>query len=367
MGGENKSETKPYDRLSELKAFDETKSGVKGLVDSGITKVPRIFIQPQDSPDRVTTTPRNIGLSIPIIDLDGVDKDPIKYKDIVDKIRDASETWGFFQVVNHGIPESDMEEIKNGVSRFFDQDNEIRKQYYTRDATKPVVYNTNFDLFTGKVANWRDTVYCMMSPNPPKPEELPAACREIQMKYSKQIMGLGCTLFKLLSEGLGLKPNHLLDLECAEGLAMIIQYYPPCPEPELTIGAGKHSDNSFLTVLLQDQIGGLQVLHQNQWVDIPPTPGALIVNIGDFLQMMSNDKYKSIEHRVLSNRLGPRISVASFFTTGPRPSSKLYAPIQELLSEDNTPKYRAFTVKEYTDHFRTKGLNGVSPLLHFKL
>ncbi|KAL2483502.1 1-aminocyclopropane-1-carboxylate oxidase-like protein 1 [Forsythia ovata] len=176
MGSENKSEIKPYDRLSELKAFDETKSGVRGLVDSGITKVPRIFIQPQDSPDRVTTTPRNIGLSIPIIDLDGVDKDPIKYKDIVDKIRDASETWGFFQVVNHGIPESDMEEIKNGVSRFFDQDNEIRKQYYTRDATKPVVYNTNFDLFTGIAANWRDTVYCMMSPNPPKPEELPAAC-----------------------------------------------------------------------------------------------------------------------------------------------------------------------------------------------
>ncbi|KAL2509878.1 1-aminocyclopropane-1-carboxylate oxidase-like protein 5 [Forsythia ovata] len=112
MESENKSETKPYDRLSELKSFDETKSDVKGLADSGITKVPHIFIQLQDSPDRVTTTPRNIGLSIPIIDLDGVDKDPIKYKEIVDKIRDASETWGFFPLVNHGIPESDMENMQ---------------------------------------------------------------------------------------------------------------------------------------------------------------------------------------------------------------------------------------------------------------
>lgn len=108
------------------------------------------------------------------------------------------------------------------------------------------------------------------------------------------------------------------------------------------------------------------MLHQNQWVDVPPTPGALVVNIGDLLQLISNDNYVSVEHRVLSNKVGPRISVACFFSTGPLPSSKLYGPISDLLSEDNPPKYHATTVKDFSDYFRQKGLDGTSVLLHFK-
>lgn len=74
-------------------------------------------------------------------------------------------------------------------------------------------------------------------------------------------------------------------MECAKGLTLVGHYYPPCPEPHLTLGASKHSDPSFLTIVLQDQIDGLQVLDQNQWVDVPPLPGALVVNIGDLLQV----------------------------------------------------------------------------------
>jgi len=95
---------------------------------------------------------------------------------------------------------------------------------------------------------------------------------------------LGTLLFELLSEALGLNPNHLKDMDCAEGLLALGHYYPPCPEPELTVGTTKHSDNDFLTVLLQDDIGGLQVLYQDKWIDITPVPGALIVNVGDLLQ-----------------------------------------------------------------------------------
>ncbi|KAM3356531.1 hypothetical protein P3S68_023245 [Capsicum galapagoense] len=73
------------------------------------------------------------------------------------------------------------------------------------------------------------------------------------------------------------------------------------------MGTSKHSDGDFITVVLQDHVGGLQVLHQNQWVDVPPSPGALVVNIGDLLQLISNDKYISVEHRVLANKVGPRI------------------------------------------------------------
>jgi len=76
---------------------------------------------------------------------------------------------------------------------------------------------------------------------------------------------------------------------CGEGLLVLGHYYPPCPQPELIIGTQKHADHDFLIVLLQDQIGGLQALHHGHWVDVPPTPGALVVNIGDLLQARSTN------------------------------------------------------------------------------
>ncbi|KAI3459483.1 hypothetical protein Pfo_016146 [Paulownia fortunei] len=257
-----------FDRTSELKAFDETKAGVKGLVDAGTTKVPRIFFSPLDGFEKDSETIK-AEFRIPVLDLDGIGEDLVRRKDIVDRIRDASGTWGFFQVVNHGIPVKILDEMLEGVRRFYEQDAEVKKEWYTRDGSKTVVYNSNFDLYRAASANWRDTTYCNMAPRTPSPDELPEACRDIMIEYSKQVTKLGSFLFELLSEALDLNPNHLNDMGCSEGLAILYHYYPACPEPEKTLGASKHADYDFLTVLLQDDLGGLQVLLQNQWVDIP--------------------------------------------------------------------------------------------------
>ena len=96
------------------------------------------------------------------------------------------------------------------------------------------------------------------------------------MGYNEQTMRLRLKLLELISEAVGLNSNHLKDMDYAEGLAILCHYYLACPQLELTMGTTKHFDNNFLTILLQDQIGGLEVLHQDKWVDVRPMSGALV-------------------------------------------------------------------------------------------
>ncbi|PON79991.1 Isopenicillin N synthase-like [Parasponia andersonii] len=150
-----------------------------------------------------------------------------------------------------------MEEMKDGVRRFYEQETEVKKAFFSQDFTKPLFYYTNNNLYSSPSADWRDTFTCRMAADSPKPEDLPLVCRDILMEYSKQVMKLGILLFELLSEALGLNPNHLYDMDCAEGLNIMCHYYLQYPQPELTMGVSKQVDIDFLTVLRQDDIGSL--------------------------------------------------------------------------------------------------------------
>ncbi|KAI3948113.1 hypothetical protein MKX01_014712 [Papaver californicum] len=307
-----------YDRTKELKAFDKTKAGVKGLVDARIEKIPRIFVRTLDelTEDLAFKNDQGNKIEIPLMDLQGTDQ---RRKEIIDEVRQASATWGFFQLVNHVIPISVTNEVIQGSKVHFD---------------------SNFDLYKLRSANWRDTLRCLLlTPDPINPEELPDTCRDFKEIYS--------TIFYFQ------RPwgYHLKGMDCTQCLTLGGHYYPACPEPELTLGKTQHSDPSSFTILLQDCIGGLQILNR----------------VAGFLSslslLISNGKLKSAEPRVLANRVGPRVSVACFFRGS---TTRLYGPIEEL-SDENSSLYKHTTVKDYTHHYNCKGIKRVSSLDHFKL
>ncbi|KAM0883536.1 hypothetical protein ACQ4PT_031580 [Festuca glaucescens] len=349
-----------HERLRALKAFDETKAGVKGLVDAGVTAVPSIFHHPPE-PLPVDAEPHHF--AIPVIDLAGAER-----AELVAQLNAAAETVGFFQVVNHGVPEDLLAEMLAAVRSFIEEPAEAKASYYTRDFGRRVRYQSNFDLFQSPAANWRDSLYMEMAPDPPAPEEIPPACRGVAPDYVRLVRELYRELLGLLSEALGLRRGYLeQDAACLDGLNFAGHYYPACPEPHLTLGTTRHSDPSFLTVLLQDAVGGLQVLVDGKkWVEVPAVAGALVVNVGDFLQLVSNDRFRSVEHRVVASSVGPRISVACFFrTSGAAASTRVLRPI--VTGGESEARYRSTTVEELLRHYRAKGLDGTSALQHFKL
>ncbi|KAF0899393.1 hypothetical protein E2562_019513 [Oryza meyeriana var. granulata] len=352
------------DRLRDLQAFDDSKAGVKGLVDAGVTSVPYFFCHPLDP--LPVAAPSEDDDIIPVIDLKKAD---IDRGHVVAEVRAAAELVGFFQVVNHGVPGELMEEMLAAVRRFNEEPLEAKVPYYTRDNARKVRFNSNFDLFRSPAANWRDTLFMEMAPEEPSPEEIPAACRDVAVEYTAAVRGLGERLFELLSEALGLPARHLgSDAGCMDGLSMAAHYYPACPEPEATMGTSQHSDPSFLTVLLQDASGGLQALLEppRRWVDVPPVAGALVVNVGDLLQLVSNDRFRSVEHRVVATSgAGPRVSVACFFRLD-YSSTRSYGPIVAD-GGARAAVYRSTTAAEFLAHYNGKGLDGRSALDHFRL
>lgn len=353
-----------YDTANEVKAFDETKAGVKGLADSGVIKIPRFFVHPPEKTQQPPSKSSNISLQVPIIDFEGFESS--RRMEVVNEIRKASENWGFFQVVNHGIPENVMDEMLAGVKRFHEQPQEVKMEFYSRDADQRVKFFTGVLLLTQEPAIWRDTVAFDFKDGKLDPQLFPAIIREEVSEYFRHVTKIGKALSELLSEALGLRSNFLSSIECMETESLVGHYYPACPQPDLTLGTTTHSDPSFLTILLQDNMGGLQVRHQNQWLDVPPLHGALLVNIGDLMQLITNDKFRSVEHRVLAGEVGPRISVACFFFPSTANKFKPYGVIKELLSDDTPMIYRATHLAEFMGQYMSTG-SYVSTLSHFKV
>uniref|UniRef100_A0A8R7P9M5 Non-haem dioxygenase N-terminal domain-containing protein n=1 Tax=Triticum urartu TaxID=4572 RepID=A0A8R7P9M5_TRIUA len=193
-----------FDRRRELQEFDDTKAGVKGLVDSGSKSIPAIFHHPAGSlpqgQEAVTATATATDAAVPVIDLLAAPR-----QELVGLVRAAAETAGFFQVVNHGVPGQAMAAVLAAVRRFNEEPAEAKRPYYTRDTTTGKVrFYSNLDLFQSPAACWRDTIFCDMAPEPPQPDELPEALRGVLIEYADAVRKHALWVFELLSESLGL-------------------------------------------------------------------------------------------------------------------------------------------------------------------
>ncbi|XP_050232402.1 1-aminocyclopropane-1-carboxylate oxidase homolog 4-like [Mercurialis annua] len=356
-----------FDQFNEAKKFDDSKTGVKGLLDSGLTTIPRIFIHPPETLSGINPVNRKPGSDhvIPTIDLSGVHSGD-RRSTIVEEISRASRELGFFQIVNHGVPVEVLDKVINGVKAFHELPTEVKKRWYRRDMVNGVNFFSNVDLFKSKAASWRDTLQIRLGSNLAEIPEIPEVCREEVMDWSEEAVQVAELLMELLCEGLAVKSSTLKEMSCLEGRVMVGHYYPHCPQPDLTVGITSHTDPGVLTLLLQDSIGGLQVRHGDEWVDVTPVPGAIVVNIGDILQIMSNDEYKSVDHRVLANPShDPRVSIAIFFNPGKRDCQ--YGPLPDLISPEKPAIYKQFTLVDYMKKFFSKELDGKGLTGYFKL
>ncbi|XP_024968711.1 hyoscyamine 6-dioxygenase-like [Cynara cardunculus var. scolymus] len=288
---------------------------------------------------------------------------------VIQQVLQASQDCGLFQVINHGISEDLIKDAMEIVKEFFNMPNEDKASLYSLDPQKSCrLYTSSFDYVGETVHRWRDVLKHICDPVegwvdswPQKPSKY----REVVGKYSIEVRNLSFRILEMIHEGLELGPGYFGDdLTGAQNL--LLNHYPPCPEPSLALGISKHSDPNVITILYQENIGGLQVMKDGQWVGIEPIPNALVVMIGHLLKVVSNGKLESAEHRAVTNAKESRYTIGS--SINPRSKDVIVEPVKALLEKDGChPLYRAFSYKDYHQVYKENRGEGEPTLEVFKI
>ncbi len=267
----------------------------------------------------------------------------------------ACRDWGFFQVVGHGIDQVILDDLHRAMREFFHQPM-AAKRAITRTAENPWGF---YDReLTKNTPDWKqiydygpgDGAHLV----PQWPAALPAF-QPVLMAYYEACQSLAFELLRAIAANLGMPASHL-DEDFGPGNTSFVRlnYYPVCPAPAHPdgvqtpssgyLGVNHHTDSGTLTLLLQDDQPGLEVYRDGVWYLVEPRADALVINIGDIVQVWSNDRYRAALHRVLSNSHSERFSAPFFFN--PRYGTN-YAPLPSTVDAEHPARYRPINWGEF--------------------
>ncbi|KAJ8544709.1 hypothetical protein K7X08_017292 [Anisodus acutangulus] len=265
----------------------------------------------------------------------------------LDKIKDACENWGFFEVVNHGI----SHDLLDTVERF-------TKEHYKKcmeQRFKEMVASKGLEAVQTEIEDldWESTFFLKHLPvsNISEVPDLEDDYRKIMKEFADKLEKLAEQLLDVLCENLGLEQGYLKKAfygSKGPTFGTKVSNYPPCPKPDLIKGLRAHTDAGGIILLFQDdKVSGLQLLKDGKWIDVPPMRHSIVINLGDQLEVITNGKYKSVEHRVIAQTDGNRMSLASFYNPG---SDAVIYPAPELLETEEKEKkliYPKFVFEDY--------------------
>ncbi|PPQ65889.1 hypothetical protein CVT26_000909 [Gymnopilus dilepis] len=309
---------------------------------------------------------------VPVIDLQNISStDPIRRRKLADEIRDACIRVGFFYVKNHGIPEDVINAVLEEAKSFFALPLEKKMEIEHRKTPNfkgysPLLSGNNDpngggDLQEGFEFGWESPDQSKVDPEDdsstsgvmaganvwPSEDYIPGF-RERVLRYYHAAVNLGKMMFPLFALALDLPEAFFDDKTQHSAALMKLLHYPPQTGPidERVIGIGAHTDWECFTILWQEPgIQALQVLNsEKKWINAPPIPGTLVINLGDQFARWTNDIFKSTVHRAINRSGVRRYSIPLFFGTD---YNVKLEPMLSCISPERPPKYEVITAGEY--------------------
>ncbi|KAK9086257.1 hypothetical protein Syun_028653 [Stephania yunnanensis] len=279
----------------------------------------------------------------------------------------ACEDFGFFKVINHGVPKLVIDGMeKEGLNFFSKTDLEKRSV----GLLKPLGYGSKNIGFNGDTG---DVEYLLLHANS---QSISQASKSISKNsaqfcstvnyYTQAVKKLACEILELIAEGLWVHDKYAFSLyirDIDSDSLIRINYYPSCIDSAAPVHQrhgiefGEHSDPQILTILHSNEVGGFQVaLHDGTWVAVPPDSMGFNVIVGDLMQAFTNGRFKSARHRALANTTGSKSRMSIIYFGAPPMHAMVY-PIPEVVKHMHQSLYRPFTWDEFkkTNLFSTIG------------